>query len=292
MSGVPLYQLRVIGNIDDAIRRSFVRQVIDEQALAQGALAAGLDRRVDVQSRLQAVMRSAMLGQLRAELGDGKDIPDSDVAAFYQEHKARYQAEKRLQLWQIVVPTRAAAEQILEVIKTDAAYRKDPVKGWATLVEKHSIDEATRQRHGSLDGVGPDGSTRRSGVTVSPALYQAADKVKDGEVVPEPVQDGDRFVVLQRRGTHESAERPLEAEAPVIRAQLVQRRYEERVHELLGDLRRKTSVEAYPERLDMLDVDADREGEVGPTRRPGGLPRERHPSESPPRPVGPPGLLR
>jgi hypothetical protein len=149
-----------------------------------------------------------------------------------------------------------------------------------------------RRVHGNLGPVGPDGSTKRAGVTVNPALYQAAEKVKDGEVVATPIQDGDHFVIVQRRGISDSPARGLETEAPLIRSQLLQRRYQERVRELLAELRRRVRIESYPERVDMLDVVAARDGEVVSSRRPGGLPRERHPSESQPRPIGPPGKAR
>jgi peptidyl-prolyl cis-trans isomerase C len=292
MADVPPHQLRVLGSTAAEVRRAFVDVVIGEQVLSQGARAEGLERRADVQSRLQGVLRSALLTAVRAELGDGSDIPESEVKAFYQQNPSRYQADKRLHLWQIVVPTGAEAAKLLSVIREDPDYRKDPVKGWAALAQKYSTDESTKQRHGNLGPVGPDGSTKRAGVTVNPALYQAAEKVKDGEVVATPIQDGDHFVIVQRRGISDSPARGLETEAPLIRSQLLQRRYQERVRELLAELRRRVRIESYPERVDMLDVVAARDGEVVSSRRPGGLPRERHPSESQPRPIGPPGKAR
>ena len=288
---VPPFQLRVLGSTPDEIRRAYLEQLIEQQLLAQGAKAEGLDRRADVRSRVRAVLRAAMLEHVRQEVGDGSDVDADAVAAYYREHEGTYRSEKLLKLWQIVVPTRKEALAVLDVIKNDASYAEDPVKGWTELAKKHSVDETTKANKGNLDFVHPDGTTKRLGVKINPALYQAAEGVGDGEVVPEPIQDGSRFVIVQRRGTRQTPERTLKAEGPAIRRKLAQKHYQDRVEQLKQELRRTKNPEIHAERIDTLEI-SQLDGRIEPARRPGGLPRSRHPATGSPRPEGQPGFLR
>lgn len=291
IASVPPFQLRVLGSTPDEIRRAFLEQMIQQELMALGGRAEQLDRRPDVLSRQRAVLRSAMLAQLRIEMGDGSDISSTEVREYYEAHEETYRGEMLIKLWQIVVSSRAEAETVLNIIKTDPAYQKDPVKRWGELVQEYSIDEATKRRKGNLDFVRPDGGTLMPGVQVSPALYQAAETVADGEVVAKPIEVGGRFVIVQRRGTRKGREQTLESAAPAIRRKLVQQRYEERVRGLTKELRQKYKPEVFEERVDVLTVTVPH-GDIETVRRPGGLPRARHPSAGSPRPVGRPGYLR
>src|SRR5262249_23526648 len=86
-------------------------------------------------------------------------------------------------------------------------------KHWTELARSKSIDGATGMRGGNLGFVGPDGSTPEPGLKVSPAVLSAVGRLKDAEISPDPVQDGDRWVIVWRKQTMKSVERPLELEA-------------------------------------------------------------------------------
>ena len=49
---------------------------------------------------------------------------------------------------------------------------------------------------------------------VDPGLFAAADKVKDGELVKEPVKEGTKFAVIRRRGSLEASTRTLDQGPP------------------------------------------------------------------------------
>lgn len=292
LAEVPAFQLQVLGDDPDAIRRAFLDQLVEEELLVQAARSEGLDEAEGVQGRIRGLMRAAMLAQVRAEVGHGEGISDEEVARYFEEHQDRYRQERLLKIWQIVVPTRVKALEVLRTIREDRSYQKDPVEGWKRLVAEHSIDLRTKQQHGDLGFVRADGSTKRAQQRVAPAIYQAAAKVQDGQVVGEPVPiAGGAYAVVQRRGTRQTVKRTVETEGPAIRRRLSQIRYEERVGDLLAELRKRHVREKHPERVDDLVVTVP-DGEVVPVRRPGGLPRARHRSAASPRPVGRPGHMR
>jgi peptidyl-prolyl cis-trans isomerase C len=54
-------------------------------------------------------------------------------------------------------------------------------------------------------------------VRFDPVLFAAAARVKDGEMVGEPVKEGDAFAVVWRRGTLPAVRRSVEEEASAIR---------------------------------------------------------------------------
>ena len=286
---VPAFQLQSLGSTPAEIRRRLIDQMLDQELFAQGALADGLDQQPDVQDRIRAVLRSAMMESLRRE-AKAADISDAEILAYYTKNKDRYTSRERLKLWQIVLESEQKAKQLLATIRDDPAYQKDPVGEWEKLARQHSLDKSTAMRKGSLGFVEQDGSTAHTDVKVNPALFAAAAKVKDGEVVPAPVKDGKLWVVLQRRGSHKTPARSLGSEREAIRGILLKQRMLQDGKKLIEQLRRQYKVESYADRVDVLQVDS--RGELSTPERPGGLPQESHPAAGKGRPEGLPGYFR
>ncbi|MBW2524059.1 MAG: peptidyl-prolyl cis-trans isomerase [Deltaproteobacteria bacterium] len=291
LAGVPPFQLKVLGETPDEIRRAYLEQLIEEELLVQQARAEKLDEQGGVKGRIRAVMRAAMLAQVRLEAGEGGAVTPEEIRSYFDAHKDKYRPETLLRLQQILVPTRQKATEIIKTIREDGEYRKDPIKGWKKLVAEHSIDMITKKRDGDLGFVRPDGTTKIPKVRLDPAVYEAAAAVKDGEVVPAPVPMGGAYAVVERRGSRKMPERTAETEAPAIRRKLVQDKYEKAVDDLLVKLRRQRVREKHPERADILVVTVPH-GDLVPARRPGGLERARHKSQGSPQPAGRPGFLR
>jgi peptidyl-prolyl cis-trans isomerase C len=286
------FQLRMLGDSADQIRRAVLDDFITETVLVEGARSAGLDQSPAVKERELYVLGAALLAQVREEVGDGSDITDAELERFFDANKERYQADQAIQLWQIVVENRALAEQLIAQLTADPEVRKDPARRFGELAEQHSVDDATKHRQGNLGFVRRDGSTDRPGERVATALYVAASKVQDGQIVPEPVEVGGRWVVLQRRAKRDKPEISFEGVKESLRTQLLQLRLEQRTAELKAQLRRDAHVEILGDRVTLLDVRADLDGEIVAAKRPGGLPHERRAAAAPPRPAGPPGQLR
>ena len=286
IAGVPPFQLRTLGATPEEIRRNFVdRVMVREALLAEGAAADGVADRDDVAERIRSRLRGAVLSTLRTEVQTTAPVSDADVDAYFAANKGRFSAPPRLALWRILVATREEARAVIEDVKKDLT-----PKHWNEVCREKSLDKATNMRGGNLGFVAPDGTTAEAGVKVDPALTQAAATVKDADLVPEPVQEGERWAVVWRRQSMKAVQRDLEAEKGNIRQTLLHARTEERIKGVLEGLRKDRLTEYNPELVDQLDITSN--GELQPMRRPGSLSSSRRASALPPQPVPGPGGLR
>jgi peptidyl-prolyl cis-trans isomerase C len=269
MAVVPPFQLRTFGDTPDEIRKNFLTRVLVREALlSQGADERKLPSRTEVREKIRGVMRNAMLTKLRNEVQEKDKPTDADVKAYYDAHAAKYKSPARVALWQIVVGSREDALAILADLK------KDPTpKRWNQIARDKSLDKLTNMRGGNLGFVHPDGTTSEPGVRVSPELVKAAEAVKDTEIVPDPVKDGDRWVVVWRRQSMRAIERPLELEAGSIRQILLHERTSAKIKEFVAGLRKDGVRDHHPELLELIDLASS--GELSPVRRPGALPAGR-----------------
>src|SRR5690349_24765067 len=97
-------------------------------------------------------------------------------------------------LWRILVGSKEDAQKLLENAKQDLS-----PKHWNELARDKSLDKSTSLRGGNLGFAEPDGKTSDPNVTVDQALLRAAEKVKDGELVPEPIAEGSSWAIVWRR---------------------------------------------------------------------------------------------
>ncbi|WP_434046314.1 MULTISPECIES: peptidyl-prolyl cis-trans isomerase [Sorangium] len=274
---IPPFQLQSFGRTPDEIRRNFVSQVlVRELLLAQGAAAQKLTERADVQDRIRAVLRAALLQRIQAEASS--PATDEEVRAYYEANRDKFSAPPMVALWRVLVATREEAEAILAELKKDPSPQR-----FKDIARDRSLDKATSLRGGDLGFVAPDGSTAEPGLKLAPGLMEAAARVKDGELVPEPVAEGDRFAVLWRRQSRRPVSRSLEQEAPSIRQILAHARAEAQVKQLLERLRGQDVSGHAPELVDLIDITST--GDLQPLRRPGTLASSRRPGAPPPSPV-------
>jgi hypothetical protein len=87
--------------------------------------------------------------------------------------------------------------------------------------------------------VHPDGNTDTPTLRVDPALFAAAEKLRDGELAAEPIQVAGHFAVIWRRGSLKASVRTLAQESGAIRQVLERQRVDMAQAELLADLRSK-----------------------------------------------------
>jgi peptidyl-prolyl cis-trans isomerase C len=276
---IPPFQLQSFGRTPDEIRRNFVSLVlVRELLLAQGAAAQKLTERADVQDRIRGVLRAALLQRIQAEAAASAPVTDEEVRAYYDANRDKFSAPPMVALWRVLVATREEAEAILAELKKDPSPQR-----FKDIAREKSLDKATSLRGGDLGFVAPDGSTAEPGLKLSPGLMEAAARVKDGELVPEPVAEGDRFAVLWRRQSRRPVSRSLEQEAPSIRQILAHARAEAQVKQLLERLRAQDVSGHAPELVDQIDITST--GDLQPLRRPGTLASSRRPGAPPPSPV-------
>jgi peptidyl-prolyl cis-trans isomerase C len=222
-----------LGATRDAIVKTYVDQVVvRDLLLAAGAEERGLQNDEPTRYLLARARSNATLRAAHAPLPSTSAVPDADVKQYYEGNKARFDSPERVNLWRILCKTQGEAQTVLETAKKDLTIAK-----YNDLAREHSVDKATNLRGGNLGFVGPDGASNEAGLKVDPAILAAARKVKDGELVGEPVPEGGSFAVVWRRATVPPAKRTLEEATGQIRATIYRERIEAIDKKLIADLR-------------------------------------------------------
>jgi peptidyl-prolyl cis-trans isomerase C len=220
-------------------RRRFLEEVLIPEAL----LAIGGEREASALPPARDVALAQALAAAVVRAAASATPSGADVLAYYTREREQLGAPRALTLWRILLATEAEARTVIKQLAppTTATFGR--------LARERSLDRATFMRSGNLGLVGADGQTRVPELRVSPALFAAADRVRDGELVPEPVPEGEQFAVVWRRASH-APDAPSLAEAtPRIRARLAEERAASALDTLLAALRREHLVDHHPERV-------------------------------------------
>jgi peptidyl-prolyl cis-trans isomerase C len=239
-------QITGLGGAPNEAPRRFVDSVIvPELVTSLEARQRGLDKSPKFHDREREALRQAMEVALKAQALAEKPVKADEVKAYFEANKDRFEQPLRIRVWRILVDDEATAKHLLEQAKAAGS----PAK-WSELARDSSIDKATNLRQGDLGFVHPDGSTDAPRLRVDPALFRAAQAVKDGEFVASPVREGGKFAVIWRRGSLPEKARTLDQEQDSIRSLLERRRVEEARTALLASLR---SQFVHDEHLDLLE---------------------------------------
>jgi peptidyl-prolyl cis-trans isomerase C len=264
MAALPPFQLRTFGTTEADIRRAFIDQVIIPDALwAQGAAAHRIDKQVPTRFDLDRVRAQATLRALRARLGPPSSVSAEDVQAYYDKNKARYDAPERYQIWRISCATREEAQSVIADAKKELT-----IAHWNKLARDHSVDKATYLRGGNIGFVALDGTSNETGLKIDPTIPKAAEGVRDGELVADPVVEGAAFAVVWRRGTVGASHRSVDDAKEQIEWAILRQREEDEKKKLLAELRTKNLKEVNPELLTGIDI-APPDGVITPRKRPG-----------------------
>jgi peptidyl-prolyl cis-trans isomerase C len=282
MKEMPRNVLESMGSTPAEIRRAYLDQVLVPSALfAEEAKSKGFAQRRDVRDRMLSVLRLALVRDLKKEAGVN-NVGEEDVRAFYEANAEKFSIPRQVGIYRILLASESEANALLKELGSTP----DP-KAWTDIAREKSLDKATRLRGGNLGIVQEDGTTGQGGEKVDAALFAAADAVKDGEVVPRPVKEGDKWAVVWKRQSAKASVRSLELEADNIKASLADERLKKVTQALLTRLRAELVSELNPELCDMVSVTAS--GELERTKRPGVLPRSKR-NASPVPTEGPGGL--
>lgn len=277
LEAIPDFQRATLGATPAEIKRNFLEVLIKDELFAQGAEARKLDQETRAKERIDSALRSARVKLVRETL----DIPAEEIAAYYEANRERFDAPERIAVTRILCATRDEAVSVLAEAKAGGVQR------WNDLTREHSTDKATSMRGGALGFLTEDGGSSEASVRVDPALFAAARKVKDGELVPEPVAEGGGFAVVWRRGSTAAVHRTLAEETAPIRQLLVRKKLFDAVKRLSDELRRGVKIEEHPEHVDLIEV--SRDGAVSQRQKPGLAKRT---PEEPPAPSATPSGLR
>ena len=190
-----------------------------------------------------------------------------EIAGFYAQNLARFDTPERIGVFRILCSSEAEAKEVIAVARGSSGLTR-----WKELARDKSLDKATAYRSGNLGFLAADGTSSEVSVRVDPALFSAASRVRDGEIVPEPVAEGPAFAVVWRRGSTPAVHRTLEQETAAITQVLAREKLEAALRELLKTLRTERHVTQSPELVEGLEIDPL--GGVAPKVRPGLAPKK------------------
>ena len=266
LASVPPFQRTTFGNGADGVRHGLLDQVLVREALlALGGESMGLVSRPRTAFAVERARSQGTIRAIRDRIGPAAAIPTSAVQAYYDANRARYDTPERYQVWRILCKTRAEADDVL------AAARKDPTpKKFEELAREHSQDKATYLRGGNLGFVTADATSSEPGWKVDEGVMRAVQSVRDGDLVPAPVNEGEYVSVVWRRGTIPATTRSVADSSAQIRDAIWKTRVKEETDKLLTNLRSGKVRDVDEGLLEALRFPSEGDG-VAVRRRDGGL---------------------
>lgn len=236
-------------------RKELLNEMIDVELLAHEATAKGYDKDPIAQQELRAILRDALLKDARKGLPSAADIPDDEVRAYYEAHKADYKDPERRRLSLIVLKDEAAAKTVLEAAK------KGTANDWGTLVHDKSIDGQAKANvptdlAGDFGMVSPPGDTRGDNPRVPDEVRAAVFEVNAvGAVLDRVVKSGDKFYVVRFTQKSDSHERTYAEAERSVRVKLAQEKMRSKDEETLTGLRAQFPVQIDDNALLQVQVD-------------------------------------
>ena len=233
IGALPPFQRATFGGDAAVVRRAFLDQVILPETLESlGADGEKLGEQQPTAYALERVRSQSVVRAIRARLGPASSIPVEDVEKYYDDNRARYDTPERYQIWRILCKTKEEAQTVL-----DAAKKEPTPKEFGELAREHSVDKASNLRAGNLGFISPDGTSNEPGLRVEVSIVHAAQGVRDGQLVPAPVPEGENYAVVWRKGTLAATKRTVDQVAAQIRDTLWKTRVKEGTDRLTTALR-------------------------------------------------------
>jgi peptidyl-prolyl cis-trans isomerase C len=223
-------------------RKRLLEEMIEVELLAQEARRRGLDKAPETQERLRQILRDQLLEEVRKGGPAPDEIPEADLRAYYDQHKAEFAEPERRRVAAIVLDSASAARGVLP-----KALKATPAE-WGKLVEQHAKrapggPTAPAELAGDLGIVGPPGHPRGNNPRVPEAVREAVFKIPaPGTTHTEVVEADGKFYVLRLTSKTDARERKYEDSSRAIRTAVVQARIRDRESTLEKELRQRFPV--------------------------------------------------
>ncbi|MDB4943796.1 MAG: Peptidyl-prolyl cis-trans isomerase PpiD [Labilithrix sp.] len=237
-------------------RKELLDEMITVKLLAKEAIAKGYDKDPVAQQEVRAILRDSMLAEARKNAPTPADVPEADVRAFFEAHRADYKDPERRRLSVIQLKDEASAKDALAAAKKAAG----PAQ-WGELVRARSIDPQARANvpvdlAGDVGIVSPPGDPRGENTRVPEEVRVAAFAIPEvGAVGDGVVAAKGRFYVVRLTQKLAAHERTYEEAERSIRVKLAQDKLRAKEDELIADLRRTVKVEVDDAALATVKVD-------------------------------------
>lgn len=225
-------------------RKELLDEMITVQLLAREATAKGYDKDPLAQQELRAILRDAILASARKGAPTPTDVPEVEVRAYFDAHRAEYKDPERRRVSAVVLRDEASGREALAAAKK----APDPAH-WGETVRARSIDPQARANvpvdlAGDMGIVSPPGDARGDNPRVPEEVRAAAFAIdKVGDVADKVVGSGGKFYVVRLTQKLAPHDRTFEEAERSIRVKLAQDKLRAREEELLAELKKSVKVE-------------------------------------------------
>jgi peptidyl-prolyl cis-trans isomerase C len=228
-------------------KRKLLESMVEFEVLAKEAARRGFAENPDVVRMLRQVMIQRLRQRVVEQKVKRSDITEQDVKAYYEKHRKQYNKPETVRISHILVKDKDTAVKVLAQVKKKG---KDP-RAFRALVQKFSVDKATKRRAGDLRYF-----TRKDKRVPKPVIEAAFKLEKRGEVAG-PVKSDRGWHVIKL--THRRKAIRREVDDPKVKQQIVTRILRERRRQALNaykkKLRKQAEVKIHEDRLANVKID-------------------------------------
>ncbi|MDB4938852.1 MAG: Peptidyl-prolyl cis-trans isomerase PpiD [Labilithrix sp.] len=237
-------------------RKELLDEMITVQLLAKEAKEKGYDKDPIAQQEMRAILRDAMLAEARKNAPTPADVPEADVRAWFEAHRAEYKDPERRRVSVIVARDEATANAALTAAKKNPA----PAQ-WGELVRAKSIDPQARANvpvdlAGDVGIVAPPGDPRGENTRVPDEVRAAAFEIPElGGIADKVVASHGKYYVVRLTQKIAPHERTYQEAERSIRVKLAQDKLRAKEDELIAELRKSVKVEIDESALGSVKID-------------------------------------
>lgn len=245
-------------------RKELLDDLIEIELLAREATAKGYDKDPIAQQELRAILRDSLLKESRQGAPEPNAIPDDEVRAYFEAHKADYRDPERRRLSLIVLRDENTAKTVL-----DLALKAPTGTQWGDLVRNKSSDAQARANvpvdlAGDFGLVSPPGDARGDNSRIPAEVRAGAFEIAAvNDVLPRVVKSGDRFYIVRLTQKTDARERTFAEAERSIRVKLSQDKIRAKEEGTLASLRTQFPVKIDDAVLATVKVDLGREADAG-----------------------------
>lgn len=237
-------------------RKELLDEMITVQLLANEATAKGYDKDPLAQQEMRAILRDSMLAEARKNAPTPADVPEPEVRAWFEAHRAEYKDPERRRVSVILLRDEATARDVLA-----AAKKIEDTAQWGELVRSKSLDPQARANvpvdlAGDIGIVSPPGDSRGENSRVPEEVRALAFEVAEvGHVADRVVGSKGKFFVVRLTQKLPPHERSYAEAERSIRVKLAQDKLRAKEDELITELRKSVKVEIDEQALATVKVD-------------------------------------
>ncbi|MEO8143613.1 MAG: peptidylprolyl isomerase [Betaproteobacteria bacterium] len=206
----------------DQLRTQVREALINNELLLQEANRTGIAKKPEVQQQIDLTRQEVIANALVAEHVRLNPVSDAEVQKEYDRARAQT-GDKEYKARHILVATEDDAKSVLADLKKGTKFDE--------IAQKRSMDEGTRGKGGDLDWNVPGNFDK--------AFSDAMVKLEKGKMTEVPVRSRFGFHIIQLDDVRAVSFPPLAQVKPQIQQRLV----EQRVQNLVRDLRAKAKIE-------------------------------------------------